>query len=262
MVGPQRADGNERPPPPQQPLNCPRCDSLNTKFCYYNNYSLSQPRHFCKACRRYWTQGGTLRNVPVGGGCRKKSRSKPATATAAVAAATGSSSSSSADTSHFSRHHHHVVQSSGPTTSPAVPPPPDVGSVFPIHYHSGVGLLSSLTALQSSLGYQQDPLGGPPLINRQSIGTGNPSGPNIGFLQGLGQVNPMLASLNNQSQQAQPTPSFLRDVYPSPASNASEATEWGIGGPSSGASTGGPTVNLNGHPYGHLPGYGHPPRNY
>lgn len=60
----------------QQPLKCPRCDSSNTKFCYYNNYSLSQPRHFCKACKRYWTRGGTLRNVPVGGGCRKNKRIK------------------------------------------------------------------------------------------------------------------------------------------------------------------------------------------
>ncbi|XP_076949659.1 dof zinc finger protein DOF5.4-like [Bidens hawaiensis] len=58
-------------------LKCPRCESLNTKFCYYNNYNLSQPRHFCKNCRRYWTKGGVLRNVPVGGGCRKKKRSKP-----------------------------------------------------------------------------------------------------------------------------------------------------------------------------------------
>ncbi|XP_058095358.1 dof zinc finger protein DOF1.4-like [Magnolia sinica] len=59
-----------------QALKCPRCDSSNTKFCYYNNYSLSQPRHFCKACKRYWTRGGTLRNVPVGGGCRKNKRVK------------------------------------------------------------------------------------------------------------------------------------------------------------------------------------------
>ncbi|XP_019439011.1 PREDICTED: dof zinc finger protein DOF5.4-like [Lupinus angustifolius] len=58
-----------------QALNCPRCDSLNTKFCYYNNYNLSQPRHFCKNCRRYWTKGGVLRNIPVGGGCRKSKRS-------------------------------------------------------------------------------------------------------------------------------------------------------------------------------------------
>ncbi|KAE8716969.1 Dof zinc finger protein DOF1.4 [Hibiscus syriacus] len=60
----------------QQALKCPRCDSSNTKFCYYNNYSLSQPRHFCKACKRYWTRGGTLRNVPVGGGYRKNKRVK------------------------------------------------------------------------------------------------------------------------------------------------------------------------------------------
>ncbi|XP_039008140.1 dof zinc finger protein DOF5.4-like isoform X2 [Hibiscus syriacus] len=59
-----------------QALKCPRCDSLNTKFCYYNNYNLSQPRYFCKGCRRYWTKGGVLRNVPVGGGCRKAKRSK------------------------------------------------------------------------------------------------------------------------------------------------------------------------------------------
>ncbi|KAI3919623.1 hypothetical protein MKX01_018446 [Papaver californicum] len=58
-------------PFPNQALKCPRCDSLNTKFCYYNNYNLSQPRHFCKSCRRYWTKGGVLRNVPVGGGIRK-----------------------------------------------------------------------------------------------------------------------------------------------------------------------------------------------
>ncbi|WVZ98732.1 LOW QUALITY PROTEIN: hypothetical protein U9M48_044132 [Paspalum notatum var. saurae] len=57
--------------------SCPRCDSPNTKFCYYNNYSLSQPRYFCKACRRYWTKGGSLRNVPVGGGCRKNRRGRP-----------------------------------------------------------------------------------------------------------------------------------------------------------------------------------------
>ncbi|OVA10510.1 zinc finger protein [Macleaya cordata] len=55
----------------QQNLRCPRCDSPNTKFCYYNNYNLTQPRHFCKTCRRYWTKGGALRNVPIGGGCRK-----------------------------------------------------------------------------------------------------------------------------------------------------------------------------------------------
>ncbi|KAK8572226.1 hypothetical protein V6N12_028284 [Hibiscus sabdariffa] len=43
--------------------NCPRCASPNTKFCYYNNYGLSQPRYFCKGCRRYWTKGGSLGNT-------------------------------------------------------------------------------------------------------------------------------------------------------------------------------------------------------
>ncbi|XP_059667815.1 dof zinc finger protein DOF2.4-like [Cornus florida] len=63
-------------PLPEAALKCPRCESTNTKFCYFNNYSLSQPRHFCKTCRRYWTRGGALRNVPVGGGCRRNKRSK------------------------------------------------------------------------------------------------------------------------------------------------------------------------------------------
>ncbi|XVF51041.1 hypothetical protein PTKIN_Ptkin04bG0152100 [Pterospermum kingtungense] len=62
-------------PQKDQAVNCPRCNSTNTKFCYYNNYSLSQPRYFCKTCRRYWTEGGSLRNVPVGGGSRKNKRS-------------------------------------------------------------------------------------------------------------------------------------------------------------------------------------------
>ncbi|KAK8955213.1 Dof zinc finger protein DOF3.4 [Platanthera guangdongensis] len=41
---------------PEQNLHCPRCDSGNTD------------------CRRYWTRGGQLRNVPVGGGTRKNSK--------------------------------------------------------------------------------------------------------------------------------------------------------------------------------------------
>ncbi|CAN6836539.1 unnamed protein product [Brassica oleracea] len=65
----------ERKSRPQEKINCPRCNSTNTKFCYYNNYSLTQPRYFCKGCRRYWTEGGSLRNVPVGGSSRKNKRS-------------------------------------------------------------------------------------------------------------------------------------------------------------------------------------------
>ncbi|KAH0911522.1 hypothetical protein HID58_034843 [Brassica napus] len=56
---------------PDKILPCPRCNSSDTKFCYYNNYNVSQPRHFCRSCQRYWTSGGTMRIVPVGSGRRK-----------------------------------------------------------------------------------------------------------------------------------------------------------------------------------------------
>ncbi|XP_062091362.1 dof zinc finger protein DOF2.5-like [Humulus lupulus] len=78
-------NGDQKRSRPQEQLNCPRCNSTNTKFCYYNNYSLTQPRYFCKTCRRYWTEGGTLRNVPVGGGSRKNK--KPSTTTATTTSA-------------------------------------------------------------------------------------------------------------------------------------------------------------------------------
>ncbi|KAG6393706.1 hypothetical protein SASPL_144273 [Salvia splendens] len=110
-----------QPAPPQK---CPRCDSANTKFCYYNNYSLSQPRYFCKACRRYWTHGGTLRNVPVGGGCRKAKRLKP--------------SPSSSSSSEMAR-----SQPLPPSQHPIRPFPP-----HPI-YSDGGSFLSSLAAMQS-----------------------------------------------------------------------------------------------------------------
>ncbi|CAL1380530.1 unnamed protein product [Linum trigynum] len=118
-------------------LRCPRCDSSNTKFCYYNNYNLTQPRHFCKTCRRYWTKGGALRNVPIGGGCRKnKSTSglissssssavvstfgKPTTTTTdklkslAVGFGNSSSSPSLFGASLYDLHHHQVELPSSP----------------------------------------------------------------------------------------------------------------------------------------------------
>ncbi|KAL3522238.1 hypothetical protein ACH5RR_015072 [Cinchona calisaya] len=89
----RRQQQNQQHPLSSEPLKCPRCGSTNTKFCYYNNYNKSQPRHFCKACKRHWTKGGTLRNVPVGGG-RKNKRLKTTanattTTTASKATATG-----------------------------------------------------------------------------------------------------------------------------------------------------------------------------
>lgn len=61
--------------PPRLP--CPRCSSKETKFCYFNNYNVNQPRHFCRSCRRYWTAGGALRNVPVGSGSRGRGHARP-----------------------------------------------------------------------------------------------------------------------------------------------------------------------------------------
>ncbi|KAJ4912777.1 Dof zinc finger protein DOF4.4 [Raphanus sativus] len=59
---------NEEKPPPRV---CPRCSSDNTKFCFYNNYRVSQPRYHCRNCRRFWTHGGALRDIPIGGRARK-----------------------------------------------------------------------------------------------------------------------------------------------------------------------------------------------
>jgi hypothetical protein len=86
-----------RVPQPEPGLNCPRCDSTNTKFCYFNNYSLTQPRHFCRACRRYWTRGGALRNVPVGGGYRRHAKRSTKPKTTAAGAAAGAAGTSSAN---------------------------------------------------------------------------------------------------------------------------------------------------------------------
>ena len=76
----------------EQVIKCPRCDSTNTKFCYYNNYNLSQPRHFCKNCKRYWTKGGTLRNIPIGGKTRKNKKPSSSTSTSKRVHATSASS--------------------------------------------------------------------------------------------------------------------------------------------------------------------------
>lgn len=72
--GPLESNGTDQEKVLKKPdkiLPCPRCNSLDTKFCYFNNYNVNQPRHFCKNCQRYWTAGGSMRNVPIGAGRRK-----------------------------------------------------------------------------------------------------------------------------------------------------------------------------------------------
>ena len=76
------AKGRPKLPPPENPVVCPRCTSKDTKFCYYNNHNIKQPRFYCKGCQRYWTEGGVLRNVPVGAGRRKSSKTTGAAVTA------------------------------------------------------------------------------------------------------------------------------------------------------------------------------------
>ncbi|XWS12048.1 hypothetical protein CRYUN_Cryun37aG0057200 [Craigia yunnanensis] len=110
--------------PEQEQLKCPRCDSTNTKFCYYNNYNLSQPRHFCKNCRRYWTKGGALRNIPVGGSTRKNTKR----------------SSSSSNNHHPKRQPNPVPDPTRNQKLPDPSPPPPTSSTIPqqVVWNSGV----------------------------------------------------------------------------------------------------------------------------
>ncbi|XP_057511983.1 dof zinc finger protein DOF2.4-like [Actinidia eriantha] len=107
-------------PMPETALKCPRCESTNTKFCYFNNYSLTQPRHFCKTCRRYWTRGGALRNVPVGGGCRRNKRSKGGNRSKSPVSGDGQTSSGGNSSSATSSHNTGTTSILGLTTQ--IPP--------------------------------------------------------------------------------------------------------------------------------------------
>ncbi|RCV13180.1 hypothetical protein SEVIR_2G338300v4 [Setaria viridis] len=134
--------------PRAEALRCPRCDSANTKFCYYNNYSLSQPRHFCKACKRYWTRGGTLRNVPVGGGCRKNKRSRSSSGAAGAAGRSGSSAAAAAAA---------AATSSSAASALSLPPP--AGSLPSLTSALGLSGGTSLASLLLGTGAGGDHLG-------------------------------------------------------------------------------------------------------
>lgn len=166
-----KAQQEKKPRPAEQALKCPRCDSTNTKFCYYNNYSLSQPRYFCKSCRRYWTKGGTLRNVPVGGGCRKNKRSS-------------SSSSSSSSSKRGHDHHQAVVATS--TTNPLLLS--SVLNTTPLSYDSdhislAIARLQKQTSGQQLQGFDHDS------DHLSMLGTTNPNNPHCGSHDILGGVN-------------------------------------------------------------------------
>ncbi|KAK1378719.1 hypothetical protein POM88_025463 [Heracleum sosnowskyi] len=55
-----QGEGEIKPEPNQK---CPRCYSSDTRFCYFNNKNTSQPRYICKNCKKFWTQGGHVRNI-------------------------------------------------------------------------------------------------------------------------------------------------------------------------------------------------------
>ncbi|KAK6144497.1 hypothetical protein DH2020_021317 [Rehmannia glutinosa] len=155
----------EKKPKPsdQQTLKCPRCESTNTKFCYYNNYSLSQPRYFCKSCRRYWTKGGTLRNVPVGGGCRRNNK-RPSSS--------GQSPSSTSSSSKIRIHDDHQ-----PMITTTDHPSPIIPSFNPLSYQLGLDELGNFSIS-----------GNPNMPLSDIVGTNYPGGMyyGMGINMGLG----------------------------------------------------------------------------
>ncbi|KAG7568422.1 Zinc finger Dof-type [Arabidopsis thaliana x Arabidopsis arenosa] len=158
--------------PPEGALKCPRCDSANTKFCYFNNYNLTQPRHFCKACRRYWTRGGALRNVPVGGGCRRNKKGK-----------SGNSKSSSSSQNKQSTS---MVNATSPTTTSNVQL--QTNSQFPF-----LPTLQNLTQL-GGIGLNLA------AINGNNGGNGNTSSSflnELGFFHGGNTSGPVMGNNNN-----------------------------------------------------------------
>jgi hypothetical protein len=47
--------------------SCPRCASTDTKFCYFNNYNVKQPRFFCKVRASWGARPGPARPGAVVG---------------------------------------------------------------------------------------------------------------------------------------------------------------------------------------------------
>uniref|UniRef100_A0A1J3DB06 Dof zinc finger protein n=1 Tax=Noccaea caerulescens TaxID=107243 RepID=A0A1J3DB06_NOCCA len=172
----ERARLAKNPQPPEGALKCPRCDSANTKFCYFNNYNLTQPRHFCKACRRYWTRGGALRNVPVGGGCRRNKKGK-----------TGNSKSSSSSQNKQSTS---MVNAPSPTTTSNVQL--QTNSQFPF-----LPTLQNLTQL-GGIGLNLA------AINGNNGGNGNTSSSflsELGFFHGANSSGPVMGNNNSNNNE-------------------------------------------------------------
>ncbi|KAK7412362.1 hypothetical protein VNO78_03817 [Psophocarpus tetragonolobus] len=273
----QQGDAQVQVQAPQQPQKCPRCESLNTKFCYYNNYSLSQPRYFCKTCRRYWTQGGTLRNVPVGGGCRKGKRAKSCNSS--------SSENSSSRRLPQQQAQEVVVQTQAPPLTTVVRTK-DPSSIMASPFYQSGGYLSSLAAMHSlnpsSIPF--DHVAGSDALRSSNLGllsgfnVQRPIGPihpprlyemgsgereEVVPLYEQGLVNPSSTNTNSSVVSQHDWPQSL--VNNSNASNrASDASLWStvsttIGGNSERTRTSGSASSLVPNQWPALPGYGSPP---
>ncbi|KAL9321199.1 hypothetical protein ACSQ67_013038 [Phaseolus vulgaris] len=274
----QQGEAQAQVQAPQQPQKCPRCDSLNTKFCYYNNYSLSQPRYFCKTCRRYWTQGGTLRNVPVGGGCRKGKRAKNSNPSSS------DNSSSRSLPQQQQQSQDVVVQTQPPPLTTAVRAK-DPSSVLASPFYQSGGYLSSLAAMHS-LNPSSHPFD-------QSLNTDALRSSNLGLLSGfnvqrptgsIGTIRPPqlyqreMVSLYDQSTMANTNsnssgvshhdwPHSFINNNTNASNRASDASLWStisttIGGNSERTSAAAATVSgssLVQNQWPDIPGYGPPP---
>lgn len=144
---------------------------------------------------RYWTQGGTLRNVPVGGGCRKGKRSKASSSSGGA----GESSRSQSSQQLPPPHELQLPQNLDTKDLSNLGLPP-----MNLPYFSGGGFLSSLAAMQS-LSQHQIPFNPPVNIGGQ-FGS---SSSNLALLQGL-NLPSFNSQQHGQNQQQQNDQSFYQ----------------------------------------------------
>ncbi|KAL6128242.1 hypothetical protein ACLB2K_071598 [Fragaria x ananassa] len=195
-------------PQPKTALKCPRCESTNTKFCYFNNYSLTQPRHFCKTCRRYWTRGGALRSVPVGGGCRRNKRSKRSKSPASASAADHHQRQGGAGSSSSTVSNSNSCSTSENLLGHLAPPPPHQFPFLPSLHH-----LSDYNSGGLSFGGIQQQSSGVE-FHSQNIGTSGSSSGGVGSILSTGLAEHWRSSLQHlQVQQGQQFP-FLANLEP------------------------------------------------
>ncbi|OEL16479.1 hypothetical protein BAE44_0022503 [Dichanthelium oligosanthes] len=89
---------------PDAILPCPRCNSVDTKFCYFNNYNEKQPRHYCRNCPAKEDEANTssgsqvVLDLVLGSGDKKEERS----CLPSAAVASGSSDNSEVGLSRLS----------------------------------------------------------------------------------------------------------------------------------------------------------------